>query len=259
MTMRSPDTLISLLSFIHDFGRNLACRHEQFTEVPGQRCLVSNMTFVHNGLDNRQMCITNCIRRHNCQLINYNTYESRCVLSLEACAKLISDERYNIIFVGRLLTAEQCLRWVPITEHTVSRMVSSDHCEYSRTFPGKECYVGRIKSPPYIIPGKFIPRRGNIVYSVLNGSTYMDGTKEILEVSPPCLVTWVPYSAGNVLPKQAVVGVYLKNEKGFRLYVIKGTARRKTVIGYYDTAENRGYVEFRGVNEFTQMEMLVLV
>ena len=240
MTGHSTEPLIPLLSFIHVFGSSLSCRHEEIREVPGQRCVVGNMTFVHDGLVDRRKCITDCMRRHQCQLVNYNTDESHCVLSLEACTELVPDEQYNVMLVGPRLTAEQCLGWVPITEHTLSRMISSDDCERSRTYPETECYVGRIKSPPHIIPGKFIPRRRHVVYSVLNGSTFMDGTNEILEVPPPCLVTWVPYSAGNVLPTRAVLGGYLENETGSRLYIIKGPCRGQTLIGYYDTTENMG-------------------
>ena len=259
MRRHSTDTLISLLLSIHAFGNGLTCRHEQITGVPGQRCLVGNMTLVHDILVGRQMCITDCIRRKNCQLINYNVNESRCILSFEGCSKLIQDDRYNVMFVGQRLTAAQCLTWVPITTHTLSRMVSSDDCEMSRTFPDTECYVGRLISAPHIIPGKYIPGRGAKIFSVLGGSSYKTGTKEILEVSPHCLVTWVSFSAGNLLPHQAVVGGYWGNENGARLYIIRAPALGKTIIGYYDTAAHMAYVEFRGANEVTEMEMLVLV
>ena len=207
----------------------------------------------------RHTCITDCIRRHDCQHINYNIYERRCILSLEACTKLIQDKQYSAIFLGRPRNAELCLMWVPITEQSISRMVPSHDCEFNRIFPETECYVGRIKSPPHILPGKFIPQWRDTVYSVLNGSLHTDGTKEILEVSPLCLAKWMPYSAGNELPAQSVAGGYLRNETGSRLYVIKGRSRRKTVIGYYDTDANKGYVEYRGVKELKHMEMLVLV
>ena len=259
MAKHSTDTLASFLLFIHIFGDSLTCWHDQITEVPGEKCLVGNRTFVHDGLVDRHKCITDCMRRHQCQLINYNTDESQCVLSLEACTKLVPDERFNVVFVGPRLTAEQCLMWVSITEHNASRMVSSNDCEHSGVFPDTECYVGRLKSTPHIIPGKYIPKLGMNIYSVLNGSLYKTGIKEILQLSPLCLVTWVSYSAGNVLPHRAVVGGYWGNENDSCLYIIRGPALGKTVIGYYDSAAHVAYVEFRGANEVTDMEILVLV
>ena len=215
------------------------------------------MTFVNHGIVDRHLCIIDCIRRYNCQLINYDRHKGRCFFSQGPCINLVRDEQYAVIFFGRL-TAEQCLRWVPVGGHTVERMVSSPDCEENPAFSEPECYVGRLKSAPHIIPGKFIPDQG-IIYTILDGVQHTTGIQEILDVFPVCQTSWVSYTAGNVLPTKAVIGGHLQNENLSRLYVVRGPIHGKIIIGYYDIAARKAYIEWFGVNELKQVEMLVLV
>ena len=100
-----------------------------------------------------------------------------------------------------------------------------------------------------------------MIYTALNGQTLLSGQKEVLTVVTGCQVGWMPYTAGDVIPKRAVVGGILASGSPSGtdsfLYVIRGQVSGSIVIGYYDSNIEIGYVELGGVQVLTEMEMLV--
>ena len=249
--------LLLLVPSIYVCSCSLHCRYDKMTELYGQKCLDGNMTSVSDGFVDRRMCITECIRRQQCQSLHYSIRYGLCFLSQELCVELGKDEHYNVIFIGRL-TSKQCLSWVPSSKHNEAIMISTDDCEDNPS--DSKCYVGRVKHGPHIIPGKFILVQ-MMFYSALDGTRIKTEAEEILDLLPVCKVTWVPYIAGNGLPTEAVVTGYLANGSDTRLYTIRGPfpGTSKTMLGYYDPTAKEGYIEKYVVRVLTQMEMLVLV
>ena len=162
-----------------------------------------------------------------------------------------------VFFLGGGGMKSLCVRWIPNVHSVTGAMVPTASCNegpYQTT-----CYVGRLVSPPHILPGKYHVDVVQ-VYSNLNGASYGDGTKEVLEIIPGFQVNWLPNTAGHDIPTNAVVGGYLAAGVGSDLYVIRGVmSLGYTVIGYYDPASERGYVEYSGGHTATAMDMLVLV
>ena len=226
------------LIILHCSARVKTCRHSIITNKPGQRCVTVNDTY-HSAVVDRHQCVLMCMHCPMCRSLNYNFDEGECVLNEQPCRNLESDDHFLAVFFGDAWI-EFCLRWVPSTGSVTSAMVPTSSCHYDASL--LTCYVGRLVSAPHILPGKYHP---GAVFSVLDGIIYTTGNKEVLEVTPGCQVTWVPYMADGV---------------GSTLYVIRGLVPQGyTIIGYYDPASERGWGEFEGPQILTLMEMLVLI
>ena len=139
-------------------------------------------------------------------------------------------------------------------------------CQADETYP--DCVVGRLRSPPYILPGKCFPHVDSTdgCFSILEGASHTSGDPEVLHVEPGCMVAWIPYDAGDPLPEGAVVGGNLvdggtvsNDGTVSTLYVIQGVAADLyNIVGYYDPTTETGHVEHSGDNPLIQMKMLVL-
>ena len=64
---------------------------------------------------------------------------------------------------------------------------------------------------------------------------------------------------GNQAQNTVDFGSYMADRVGSVLYVIRGAVTWYKIIGHYDPASGRGYIEADGGNVVTEMEILVLV
>ena len=121
------------------------------------------------------------------------------------------------------------------------------------------CAVGRVLHSTDTLPEKYHDNT-ETVYSVLSGNQVNTGQFEMLHMDKECRIFWLEYTFGDPLPFKAVVGGKLSGIGGENnnLYVIRGRFIALTVVGYYNPEVQRGYVEYRGSHELTQMDMLVL-
>ena len=151
----------------------------------------------------------------------------------------------------------ECATWVPHTKYSTSNVITVSPCDsWSDHIT---CAVGRVLHSTDTLPGKY-PNNTETVYSVLGANQVNTGRFEILHMDKECRIFLLEYTSGDPLPFKAVVGGKLSGIGGENtdLYVIRGRVNGLTVVGYYNPEVQRGYVEYRGIQELTHMDMLVL-
>ena len=81
----------------------------------------------------------------------------------------------------------------------------------------------------------------------------------LLTVHPNCTMAWVPYTAGDVIPRKAIVTGMLAN--GRRLYSILSwhAAVGKWIAGVYAEQDAAAYYPYTDSNAVTQFDILVFV
>ena len=246
------DACVKLFFMAAAIGLSVACLLNKRTSRTGVRCVIKNNSY--GTSQGYHQCIKDCLRK-DCPFVNYNEVKKSCELSQQDCSSLILDDRYNLTAFSPL--AALCLEWVPAMESDTANLIPVSQCHEDAIFD--VCYVGRLISGSHTLPGKY----NGVDYSLwssFNGQPYGGGVKEVLTVNTNCCqVAWIPYTAGNVIPIRAVVGGFLTTGSAAKLYVIRGQAVSLTLIGYYDPNTELGYLEYHGVHESTEMEMLVVV
>ena len=234
---------------------NGLCVNTKFTRpaLLGYRCLTTSEVYDNiNGIQ-PYLCVHICIRRNNCSVVNYDIGKNTCHLNNDSCISLIADTSFQINYLSGISRSE-CLQWLDSFEVDDFTPVAVRRCEVGHP----TCYVGRLRMPPHVLPGKYYPVR-NRVYSVINGDYVYGSDLEILAVRPGCQVTWMPFRAGDTIPVGAVEGGYLSN-RNTSLFVVRGQGSPSdTVPGYYDPVEAHGYLEYYGVLQVTDMDVLVLL
>ena len=247
------------------FCVNLAksdCHEKILQQLVGYRCVTATEVYDQTLNTQSHLCTHQCIGRGGCSVANYDVVMGTCLLTQEKCIDVVTDLTFQLTYF-RSITKDECLCWVPISEVDINKAVTSEHCSYIPA--DSRCHVGRLLSPPNILPAKFqpaLPVRMGKIWTVLNGaqanSAYQDDTGEVLQVHSECNVFWKPFNALNdSLPEYALKGGYLASSDS-DLYVMRAPIPGDyTVFGYYDPVAHRGYLEDRGVYEYIQMEILV--
>ena len=200
------------------------------------------------------VCIHRCMSLNGCSTVNYNFGNSTCVLSEAPCKGLSRDETFA---TGHFVTAEpprECIRWVSLTFFEPSKSVSSTYC----TGQSIRCFLGRLIVDTNVLPAKY-QTHSNEMWTVLDGEEIKTGEgEEVLHVHEDCDVNWVSFDATtDPLPPRAVQGGYLANG-GSGLYVMRAVYQQYTIFGYYDPTLAIGYIPHYGVQEYSQMDLMII-
>ena len=220
----------------------------------GYRCVTETEEYSSISNNPPHICTHQCMQRHGCRIVNYNSRLNTCFLGMDGCVLLHEDESFQVNVFGTTHPSE-CLQWQPPpapvsgdTSPVISNMCHQSH----------KCSVGRLTIGNSMLPGKYLHGSGDI-WSVLNGAEVKHGIQEILTVSHECQVVWMPFNASNTLPIGAVLGGHLENDDR-ELYVVRARAGPTLIpLGFYDPVTAQGYVPYYGVQEVTGMEILVLM
>ena len=170
------------------------------------------------------------------------------------CSKLEKDVEFQVTYFGD--TGEACLSWVPPSDYEKALTVILPRS-------GGDTAPGRYVLPSSdVVPGNFF-LHDNKLYTVHDGRAWYSGSthpKEVLQVAPECHVTLIDYTAGEDIPRGAVVGGHLSDEHGSDLYLIRGLVGNGNLhYGYYDPTNAEGYIESMGVNVLNEMEIMILL
>ena len=226
--------------------------HGNIKILSGYHCFSDNQRYLKIIATHHHLCRPRCLANKQCSFVQYNKADKYCLLANGPCLWLEPDTNYDITFM-RTNSVEKCLDWVPHGE-VANAARQPDAC-YSW---GIQCTVGRIYFQSNVLPGNGV---GNGVISVLNGGDVRYGKKEYLDVQPGCKVSWVSFTSGDPVPDVAVQGGYLDNSGSPQLVYVMGAisnGRNCKAYGYYNPDTERGYFEFWGVYEFTQMYLMVI-
>ena len=175
-----------------------------------------------------------------------------CLLDYGPCLWLEPHAEYQTTFI-RTKAVHHCIEWLPLGKvKNAARKI--DSCiSY-----GKICTVGRLHVSSNILPGNSV---GETVYSVINGVLYHKGFSEFLDVQPGCKVSWVSYTGGDPIPTGVVQGGSLQSNGSPQPIYVMGVMKSGsscTTYGYYNPATGRGYFEYYGMYECTQMYLMII-
>ena len=257
--------MFTLIKYAIVFGTSLVatqlCHQSHIGVQSHHRCITKNESYISHQSSNRHNCVSYCSQRQNCQVVNFNVMEGKCLISEEPCLKLEPDDQYHTTY----FKLEPCIKWVPYGQERLDHMLSVYPCHVPTVHAQLYCYIVRSIKPPNALPGYVYYHDINeMKYAVLDGIIQrdVDGPWEVLELFPGCTIQWVHYTAGNDLPKGGVVGGHMASGSGSDLYVVRVTTNWNrhniTVPGYYDPASQKAYSMFATALEFTEMEILVL-
>ena len=220
--------------------------------IPGYRCFVDMHVYLNITPMHRYSCRQNCIMNKRCSYVQHNVVRNYCIVSKGPCLWLQPDTDYNVTIIRRK-SMDQCVKWVPKAGlHNPAR--TQDTC-----IPWRRAHrVGRISFQSNILLGT---GAADSVFTILNGRRVRGTASGWLDVQPGCKVSWVPFTGGDHIPNGAVQGGYLYDSGKLQPIYVMGavkSGRSCTAYGYYDPSSERGYFDYFGVNECTEMNLMVI-
>ena len=226
------------------------CPGQVLIEMNGHRCGTTNETVISNTFVDLHICKAECMQRPNCLFLNFNSAEGRCIIGKRDCAPVELSADHYMAFFGR--KTDLCIKWTPLRDKLRGKLVCGSH--WCRS------HVGRVLLDSHLIPGELVDDK---VYYALNSSKSgsMDAL-EVLDAMHGCEVAWMPFSAGDSILNQAVVGGYLSRGSSgdvIPVYIIKGSYPPGYMLGYYDPVSKMGFGGRYEIRIYTHMEMLLLL
>ena len=206
---------------------------------------ISNYTAIEH-----QRCVAHCITNPYCWVLGYNSWGKYCLLGTQPCVKAVSDNDFRMM-TFRKHEHISCIQWVWSDRSSYpTRTVEQIHPLYqalARKPIQGEIYIGR--SNPGL--GKiFLSRNG----AAVNYRGYY-----LLVVSDSCSVAWVPYTAGNPLPRGAVEGGFLNSLGATYCMRVWNPPEATYLYGYYAQSSGLGYYAYWGSKTTVQMDILIQV
>ena len=228
------------------------CRDATFQKPrQGQRCVTASKKYTTVANIPEHICTHMCMQRPNCSVINYNHAHHYCQLTSEECDHIVEDAEFMVTAMNfpkcSSITESPCLRWEPAGADTGSLRVRCSSGDY----------VGRLVFPTDILVGQYYYDVG--VWR--NGNRYRSTTgAEVLQLYPHCSSSWEPYTPGDPIPSNAVLGGYLGDPCSVTP-IIDGTVmssnRGKKRCGYYNPNTRLGYIVYEGAEVTSEMSILV--
>ena len=215
--------------------------------VYGKYCPVNSVASLHSYPHH---CRAMCLQADNCAAYNYNISDSSCTRLKAPCPLAQSDP---VMMYGILITRtpEECWEWILFTrgDPRDERMVPEEEDlvrTVARTTNGGTNYFGYHHDTwdaCFIATSTTTER--------INGPPC-----QRLRIAEGCTASWAPYTAGDPLPAQLVIGG--KNANGDIAYV----ASLYNKCGYYIRGPVHGIVPFGNsgvVQAAAKMKLLVMV
>ena len=240
-------TVILLVTVLTTNAKN-HCKSVTF-EAPrrGHRCITTSQRYIVIHNIPSHICTHNCMQRENCSLANYNHEKRYCQLSSEVCQEIEKNSEFTVT-----VTIYPCVRWVPEAEVGNSTLVVC----HENAKKGRNSYVARIKLQGDILVGRLVESQIGVWKNGVKYETSED--IEVLQVMPKCSATWVPYTPGDPIPHDALVGGYL-GDPSSGTPVINGVTRRGDKrCGFYNPATQLGYMVFTKAEAVIEMDILVI-
>ena len=240
---------IMLILFQYPMGSWMICI-QKYTNVPLDGYYCEGIMNIFSGLATEAICKQTCFRSPTCGMVAYNTVNGSCLLTSQPCAVARKHAQYRLMIFRQEKNVE-CTVWVRDQAGIIpDRVVTPDSLNYvARIAVGGDILVGSGN-----LPGNnwntHIAHGGRQIYYP---------NQDLLTVYPNCTMAWVPYTAGDALPRKAIVTGMLAN--GRRLYSILSWKANigQWVVGVYAEKDTAGYYPYSGSNAVTQFDILVSV
>ena len=221
--------------------------NQRYTNRPldGYYCN-SHQYFVDDNI-REDICKWRCLQSRGCGAMSYNPMSGTCMLATQPCAMAETHSEYRLMVFSRQ-EHKECAVWVRDQAHIVpARIVTT----------GSGGYVARIA-----IGGNTLVGNGNLpgqnwnTYIAHEGQQIYYPNQDFLTVHPNCTMAWIPYTAGDILPRKALVTGMLK---GRRLYSSRSWHQpgNTWVAGVYAEDDTAAYYPYSGSNAATSFDILV--
>ena len=228
------------------------CRAATFQKPrQGQRCVTASKNYTIVANIPVHICTHMCMQHPNCSVINYNHAHHYCQLTSEECDHIEEDAEFMVTAMNfpkcTSTTESPCLRWEPAGADVTTFRVRCSSGEY----------VGRLVFPTDILVGWYY----NSVAVWRNGASHWSTTgAEVLQLYPNCSSSWEPYTPGDPIPTNAVLGGYLGDPCSVTP-IIDGTVMSSNTggkrCGYYNPKTRLGYIVYEGAEVTSEMSILV--
>ena len=201
------------------------------------------------------LCLYICLQSALCKAYNYNATSETCTHFTSPCPQAYGDPVMEFM-VFRDTAAKQCYDWVPYSsgDPLDERMISTDT---------SSIIVARLEVDGNHLVCYFF--YDYACYCSL-GPTQYSNTQGYpcarLRVVDGCTIFWVPYTAGEPIPSQAVIGGSMAN--GDVAYVIKFVhfhtdGQVWSIAGYYVDGAPHATSTLHGVRYSTNVMMMVVL
>ena len=197
---------------------------------------------------NENICKQACFGSATCGAMSFNPVSGICQLATQPCVLVEKHDEYRLM-VFRPEEQVQCAVWVGAQAGiTPSRAVTA----------GSSTYVARVAIGGDVLVGYGLKIGDNFLTFIAHeGQMSNYPSQDLLTVHPNCSMAWVPYTAGDVLPRNALVTGMLAN--GRRLYSSQSWHVSVWVAGVYAEEDTAAYYASGGSNAVTQFNILVSV
>ena len=226
----------------------------KYTKQPttGHHCVASSNAELTLWQTDHPHCVWSCLKLKTCCYINHNYNTGQCDLGLDKCESLVPAVGVVVSVFGP--PRDSCVLWSSKQEHRYVPIEVQDP-------GGKVRHLARIKTCDSLLVGKFLPETGVIFANnegeVVGPILELDQDIEFLTMDPACTLTWMPYTAGGLLP----VGVISEGplSDGSITYVSRVTHKDSLTFGYYNTEAELAFYDWHGPRTKTSIEVVVLL
>ena len=196
------------------------------------------------------ICKRACFQSEECGAMSFNPVSDTCLLATQPCSLAAKHDEYRLM-VFRLQEHVDCAVWVRDQAGIVpARMVTT----------GSAGYVARIAVNGNVLVGNGNnPGQNWNTYIAHEGKQIYYRNQDFLTVHPNCTMAWIPFTAGNVLPRNAIRTGMLAN--GRRLYSSRSwhAPGNTWVAGVYAEDDTAAYYPYSTSNPATSFDILVHV
>ena len=194
-----------------------------------------------------QACVRKCIHSAQCLAVNYPVRGGFCILLHELCTVASVDPNF-IFMLFQNHTLNYCENWI---DHYNGIVIPQ------RVIMGWNRALVRGQQDGINFIGHKVYGRTLANINIANTAQSMD-IFQYLMVSPSCSAAWIPYSAGDQLPRGAVVA---DPHPDGPLYIMQIWRENENLYtyGYYNLSEGLTHFVHYGVQSTATMEILVWI
>ena len=223
---------------------------QKYTNLPLNGYYCNGHEYAQTDKVTEDICKQACFQSGECGAMSFNPVGDTCLLTTQPCSLATKHNEYRLM-VFRLQQYVECAVWVGDQAGIVpDRIVTT----------GSAGYVARIAVDGNVLVGNGNkPGENWNTYIAHEGQQIYYPNQDFLTVHPNCTMVWIPYTAGDLLPMNAIVTGMLAN--GRRLYSSRSwhPPGNTWVAGAYAEDDTAAYYPYSGSNAATSFDILVFV
>ena len=227
----------------------LTCNHK-YTNRPLDGYYCDGQKYRTTDKIGEAMCKQACFKSRECGAMSYNPMSDTCMLATQPCALAKRHDRYRLM-IFRQQEQIECAVWVRDQPGVIPVRIVT---------PGTDAHVGRIAVGDEVLVGNGnLPGQNWQTYIAHKGRQVSYPNQDFLTTHSNCTMAWVPYTAGDVLPRNAIVTGMLAN--GRRLYSSLSwhAPISKWISGVYAEKDDAAYYAYAGSIAVRSFDILVSV